>query len=91
MMLSDVRGGGFGMPAFMQRQRQRYGTDGAERPGRPTGTPNPDDPNPPMTGYIAHTMTEGELMYYGHDSDTAKKAERLFPLPERPEQLCPRM
>jgi len=33
-------GGDFGMPAFMQRQRQRYGTDGAERPGRPTGTPN---------------------------------------------------
>ena len=55
MDVADVRGGDFGMPAFMQRQRQRYGADGAERPGRPQGPQIPDDPNPPMTGYIAHT------------------------------------
>ena len=31
-----------------------------------------------MTGYIAHTMTEGELMYYGHDSEYSKEGGAVY-------------
>ena len=84
-------GGGF-WDACLHGSDKDNGMDRRSRTtGRPTGTQIPDDPNPPMTGYIAHTMTEGELMYYGHDSEYSKEGGAVIPLPERLEQLCPRM
>lgn len=47
-------------------------------PDDPQGPQIPDDSNPPMTGYIAHTMTEGELMYYGHDSEYSKEGGAVY-------------
>lgn len=47
-------------------------------PDDPQGPQIPDDPNPPSSGYIAHTMTEGELMYYGHDSEYSKEDGAIY-------------
>lgn len=33
----------------------------------------PEDPNPPMNGYIKSTFVEGELMYYGKDPEYSPK------------------
>lgn len=38
----------------------------------------PEDPNPPMNGYIKSVFTDGELMYYGKDPEYSSKDGAIY-------------